>query len=108
MAVAWLPAGFAAGLAVRLSTRLPALWVSAACGLLAAVILGATTAASEALIHNERFSAHLRQGFERAGVLAAVALVVIGSLLALAAVAAARRGRAAGATGAGASGPAAA
>jgi hypothetical protein len=108
MAVAWLPAGFAAGLAVRLSTRLPALWVSAGCGLLAAVILGGTTAASEALIHNERVAAHLRSGIEQPGVWAAVALVVIGSLLALAVVAAGPRGRAAAATGAGASGPAAA
>ena len=108
MVVAWLPAGFAAGLALRLSTRLPALWVSAACGLLAVLMLGGTTAASEALIHNERFAAHLRAGFERPGVWTAVALVVIGSLLALAAAAVGPRGRAAAATGAGAGGPAAA
>jgi hypothetical protein len=92
MLVAWLPAGFAAGLALTLGTRMHAASVAIASGVLAFAILFATTAASEAVIHNERLSAHLGPALARSGLWGAVAFVIIGSLLA-AAAAAARRAR---------------
>ncbi len=82
MAVAWLPAGFAVGLALTLSTRLRAAWVGLSCALLSLLILGATTAASEAVSRNETFVSHIRPALERSGLWTAVGLAVMGSLLA--------------------------
>jgi len=81
MALAWLPAGFAAGLALGLAVRRPhAGWIAVACGVLAFVLLFAPTAASEAVSQNERFGPHLVPALHRPGLWAAVALTVIGSL----------------------------
>jgi hypothetical protein len=83
MAVAWIPAGFAAGLALALTTRLRAGSVAAATGLLSFAMLYLSTASSEAVSRNERFSQHLGPALGKSGLWAAVALVVIGSLLAV-------------------------
>ena len=83
MAVAWLPAGFAAGLALALCTRMRATFVALASGLAAFVILFLTTAASEAVSRNEHVSAHLAPALGRSGLWAATALVIIGALLAV-------------------------
>lgn len=92
MAVAWLPAGFAAGLALGLASRRPhAGWIAVACGALTFVILFLTTAASEAVSENERLSAYLGPALHRSGLWGAVVLAVIGSIPA--AVLAGRRPR---------------
>lgn len=105
MVVAWLPAGFAAGLALLLTTRLRAAWVAASCGLLALLILGSTTAASEAVSTSERFGAHVAPALHQSGVWTAVALVVIGATLAATAAGLRPRGRGAGSSEVGATGP---
>jgi hypothetical protein len=81
MIVAWLPAGLAIGIALALCTRLRTAAVGASAGLLALVVLGSTTAASEAVSRNERLSEHVWPALSRSGVWAAVALVVMGSIL---------------------------
>jgi hypothetical protein len=92
MAVAWLPAGFAAGLALGLASRRPhAGWIAVACGALTFTILFLTTAASEAVSQNERLAAYLGPALHRSGLWGAVALAVIGSLPAV--VVAGRRPR---------------
>ena len=88
MAVAWLPAGFAAGLALGLCTRMRAPSIAVGSGLLSFAVLFSTTAASEAVSRNERLAQHLGPALHRSGLWAAVAFVVIGSFLA--ALAAAR------------------
>jgi hypothetical protein len=108
MAVAWLPAGFAMGAALALGTRLRTVWVAVSTAVLAFLILGSTTTASEAVSRNEMFVQHLRSSLMRAGLWAAVGFAVIGSLLAVAALGRSRGGRAAAATDAGARGSAAA
>ena len=65
MAVAWLPAGFAAGLALALTTRLRGAVIAASTGLLALAILFSTTAASEAVSHNESFAEHVRSSLRQ-------------------------------------------
>jgi hypothetical protein len=99
MAVAWLPAGFAAGLALALATRLRAAVIGVASGVLALLILGSTTAASEALSHNETFAEHIRPALHRSGLWTAIFLTVIGSILAVVAARTGPPGRAAGSTG---------
>ena len=100
MAVAWLPAGFAGGLALALGTRLRAVSVAVSTGVLALLILGTTTAASEAVSHNETFVSYVRPALHRSGLWTAIAFTVIGSILAVAAARAGPRGRAAGSNGA--------
>jgi hypothetical protein len=92
MALAWLPAGLAAGLALALCTRMRATFVALSSGAVTFVILFLTTAASEAVSRNERVSTHLVPALNRTGVWAATALVIVGALLA-AAPARARRDR---------------
>jgi hypothetical protein len=108
MAVAWLPAGFAAGFALALTTRMRGAAIAASTGLLALVILFATTAASEAVSRNETFGEHVRSALERSGLWAAVGFVVIGSILAAAVARRDPAGRNAGSTGAPGSGSSAA
>jgi hypothetical protein len=91
VAVAWLPSGLAAGIVLALSTRMRALAIGAACGLIAFLLVFASTAGSEAVEHNERLAAHLGAAFGRSGLWAALAFVVIGSLLGAALTARARR-----------------
>jgi hypothetical protein len=92
MAVAWLPAGFAAGLALAVCTRMRATFIALSSGLVTFVILFLTTAESEAVSRNEHLSAHLGPALNRTGVWTATALVIIGALLAVA-PARARRAR---------------
>ena len=79
---AWVPAGFAAGLALGLCTRMRPAAIAAGSGIAAFVILYPSTAASESVEHNERLSRHLGPALHHTGLWAAVALMVIGSLLA--------------------------
>jgi hypothetical protein len=104
MAVAWIPAGCAAGLALALATRLRAAVIAASTGLVALLILFSTTAASEAVSHNETFAEHVRSALSRSGLWTAVAFVVIGSILAVALAGRGRRGRIGGSSGARGSG----
>ena len=83
VAVAWLPAGFAAGLALALCTRMRATFVALSSGGVAFVVLFITTAASEAVSRNERVSTHLGPALDRTGIWAATAFVIIGALLAV-------------------------
>lgn len=102
MAVAWLPVGVAATLALGWLTRLPALARVVVVAALTAAIMFPMTAAFEALTRNERFSDHVGDAFSRGGPRTALALVVIGSALTAAAAGRGRRdaGRAASAAGA--------
>ena len=83
MAVAWLPAGFAAGLALALCTRMRTTFVALSSGVVAFVVLFLSTAASEAVSRNEHVSAHLGPALDRTGVWTATALMIIGALLAV-------------------------
>jgi hypothetical protein len=79
MAVAWLPGGLAAGLALRLTgarrvVRLVGLAV------VAAVVLIPTGAVSDAIAVNEPVASHVVPALTRSGTWAAVALFVIGAL----------------------------
>src|SRR4051812_7501841 len=82
MAVAWLPAGFAAGFALALTTRLRAAVVAASTGLLAVLLLFSTTAASEAVSRNETFGEHAGSALRRSGLWTALRLGGIGPTLA--------------------------
>jgi hypothetical protein len=93
MAVAWLPAGFAAGLALAIATRMRPAAVVTGSGLLALFILGSTTAASEAVSRSEPLADHVWPALSRSGLWTAVAFTVIGSILAAAAARAGPRGR---------------
>jgi hypothetical protein len=81
MAVAWLPAGVAVGIALGVLTRVRLALIAVGAGILSFVILGLTTAASEALVYNERFSSHVDGALGRTGLWAAVAFIAAGSLL---------------------------
>ena len=81
MAVAWLPAGFVAGLALSLTVKRRWLIVLTT-SLLAFVLIFSTTAGSEAASHNLRFVAHLVPTLQHPGVWVAVGLIAIGALLA--------------------------
>lgn len=108
MAVAWLPAGFAAGFALAFTTRLRGPAIAASTGVLALLILFASTAASEAVSRNETFGEHVRSAIERSGLWTAVGFVVIGSILAAAVARRGPGGRTVGSTGARGSGSSAA
>lgn len=96
--LAWLPAGFTIGIAFAICTRLRGVTVGLSAGILALVVLGSTTAASEAVSRNERFSEHVWPALAQPGVWGAVAIVVTGSVLGAAAA------RSAGSSRAGAAG----
>ena len=104
MAVAWLPAGFAAGFALALATRLRVAVIAASTGLLALLLLFSTTAGSEAVSHNETFNQHIRSALQRTGLWTAVALVIIGSILGVVVARRAPRDRTEGSSGGRASG----
>jgi hypothetical protein len=95
MVVAWVPAGFAAGLALVLATRMRTVAVALSSGVLALLILGTTTAASEAVSRSEPFADHIGPALQRSGLWTAVGLTVIGSILAVVAAGARPRRRAA-------------
>jgi hypothetical protein len=93
MLVAWLPAGLAAGFAVALATRLRAVLIGAAIGVLAFLILAASTIGSLSVAHNETFAENVSPGLARSGLWTAVAIVVIGAILGAVAARTGLRGR---------------
>jgi hypothetical protein len=93
VALAWLPAGFVAGLALELGARRARGWVTVlGPTLLGFVLLFASTAGSEAVSRNQRLTAHLEPALRRSSLWVAVAFIAIGALLALAATRVRRRG----------------
>ncbi len=93
VALAWIPAGAAAAIALIWLARVRAIRTVVAVAILSLVILFPTTAASEAIERNERLSAHIGPALARAGIWWAVAFSVIGTLLVAAAAAWRRSGR---------------
>jgi hypothetical protein len=93
MVVAWLPAGLAAGLAVALATRLRAVAIAGAIGVLAFLVLASSTIGSLAVAHNETFGENVSAGLGRSGLWAAAAIVVIGAILGAVAARRGLRGR---------------
>ena len=81
VAVAWLPAGAAAGLALAWATGWGRLGRTLAVGLIAAVVLFGTGAISDAVAVNEAVGAHLGEQFSHEGIWIEVGFVLIGSLL---------------------------
>ena len=81
VAVAWLPAGAAAGLALTWALGWGPVRRGLAVGLLGAVLLFATGAASDAIAVNERVATTLGSQFSHEGIWIEVACIVIGSLL---------------------------
>ena len=92
MALSWLPAGAAATLALTTVARVSPTRAPFAVGSLAAALLYLTTTASDALARNEPLADHFAPAAREPGLWSAVALILVGSLLAAAAVWAGRRG----------------
>ena len=103
MVVAWVPAGFAATYALMRLAHMGRTRAVVGVALLTAGILFATTAASEALARNARLSEHIGPALSRSGLWVAIALMLMGSLVA--AAVAGRRRPGAGAAPSGAPGP---
>jgi hypothetical protein len=80
VAVAWLPAGLAAGAALGVLTRLRRVARALTVGLVGAIVLVAAGAVSDAIALNERVLPHLGSQLGRDGTWVAVGLLVIGSL----------------------------
>lgn len=100
MALAWLPAGAAATLALTLVGRVSPVSAPVGVGLLAAAIMYVTTAVSDALARNEPLADHFGPAARESGLWSAVALILLGSLVAATAVWTARRDRGTVASGA--------
>jgi hypothetical protein len=81
VAVAWVPAGAAAGLALAWATSWGRFGRALAVGVLAAVILFFTGAVSDAIAVNESVTAHLGEQFSHEGVWIEVGFMLLGSLL---------------------------
>ena len=82
LVIAWVPAGFAAGLALATLTRLAPLARTASLAVLAAAVLLIAGAMSDAVAVNDPLSPHLAPQLSRAGTWIAVALFTGGSLCA--------------------------
>jgi hypothetical protein len=82
VALAWLPAGVVAGLALARLTRLGAAGRAAVVAVTAAVLLAAAGAAEDAAAISDPIPSHLSAQLGRPGNWAAVVLLVMGSLLA--------------------------
>jgi len=95
VAVAWLPAGVAAGAALTALTRMGWVARAAVVALVSWPVLFASGAISDAIALNERVDQHLGPQLRSSGTWVAVGLMVIGSLLAARADAARGRARAA-------------
>jgi hypothetical protein len=80
VAVAWLPAGLAAGILLASLTRLSRAGRAAAVAAIAWPVLFLAGAFSDAIALNERVGPHLGPQLTRAGTWVAVGLMVIGSL----------------------------
>ena len=95
VAVAWLPAGVAAGAALAMLTRLGWVGRTLVVATVSWPVLFASGAISDAIALNERVDQHLGPQLRSAGTWVAVGLMVIGSLLTARAGAARGRARAA-------------
>ena len=93
MALAWVPAGVAATLVLTLVARVSPPSAPVGVGLLAAAILYLTTAVSDALARNEPVADHFGTAARESGLWSAVALILLGSLVAATVVWTARRDR---------------
>jgi hypothetical protein len=81
VAVAWVPAGAAAGLALAWATGWGRLARSLAVGAIAAVLLLSTGAISDAVAVNESVGAHIGDQFAHEGIWIEVGFMLLGSLL---------------------------
>lgn len=79
LAIAWVPAGFVAGLALASLTRLGTVARTVSLAALAAIVLLLTGALSDAIAVNDPLSPHLTPQLSRAGTWVAVALFAAGS-----------------------------
>lgn len=82
LALAWVPAGFVAGLALVSLTRLGAIARTASLAALAALALLLAGAVADSIAVNDPLSPHLAPQLTRGGTWIAVALFAIGSLCA--------------------------
>jgi hypothetical protein len=80
VAVAWLPAGVAAGLALAWATRWGRAGRALAVGAIGFLVLYVTGAVSDAIAVNESVTSKLGDQFSHGGIWVEVALLVIGSL----------------------------
>jgi hypothetical protein len=81
MLVAWLPFGVLAGIGLRALGARTALGRAAWTAIVAAVVLMASGAGSDAIAANESLSGHVQPQLTRPGTLAAVVILVIGTML---------------------------
>jgi hypothetical protein len=81
MALAWLPAGVAAGAVLGAFTRGSRQLVLAALTVVAGGVLFLSAAASDAVANNERFSQDLATPLGAAGVWVSLVLLVIGAAI---------------------------
>jgi hypothetical protein len=82
LAIAWVPAGFVAGLALASLTRLGTVARTVSLAALAAVVLLLTGALSDAIAVNDPLSPHIVPQLSRDGTWVAVTLFAAGSFLA--------------------------
>jgi hypothetical protein len=82
LAIAWVPAGFVAGLALAVLTRLGSVARTVSLAALAWAVLFIAGALSDAIAVNDPLSPHLGPQLTRPGTLVAVALFAAGSWLA--------------------------
>jgi len=82
LAIAWVPAGFVAGLALASLTRLGTVARTVSLAALAALVLLLTGALSDSIAVNDPLSPHIAPQLSRGGTWAAVALFAAGSLCA--------------------------
>jgi hypothetical protein len=80
MVIAWVPAGFCAGLAAAALTRVGALTRTLSLALFAAVVLMLAGGVSDSVAVNDPLSPHLVPQLTRGGTWIAVALFAIGAL----------------------------
>jgi hypothetical protein len=80
LGIAWIPAGFVAGLALASLTRLGTVARTISLAGLAAIVLLLAGAMSDAIAVNDRLSPHLAPQLHRAGTWAAVILFAAGSV----------------------------
>ncbi|GAC1316206.1 MAG: hypothetical protein NVSMB25_01480 [Thermoleophilaceae bacterium] len=90
--VAWVPAGFAAGLCLAWVGRLKVAVRTAGLALLASLMLVASAAGSGSIAQNDPLSAHIGPVLGHSGIWISVAAILIGSLVAVPAAPGARRG----------------
>jgi hypothetical protein len=81
MAIAWLPVGIAAGVALEVLTRTGRVSRIAVLALVAAAVLVISAAESDRIANDDPFSAWIGNPFSAAGTWASLALLVIGAVV---------------------------